>query len=334
MQYCKVAEDGDFTIEVTEYDDSIQGGSSNQKIVKEQVQYLVKLDTLFKESAVFGDITRQRGFKYSAILKLTERLQPFEICLQAIHKIPIEEVWYVLGVIKRYRFEHVELFRDWFVTWYNRQVVKQALKAQEIICPAWELDAPATFMHNTKLLCYNTVGHIEEKNPIPLRDLHLPPRIMRKQYLFLALYSNEVDKLAEQLNAAKGRLRTLLLRGLFGLNEALLMAKCNCCKETLYDYEKHLFTIGVWPLEKIGNKIAISDILDKLESFSFEPKATGCATCSRPTYKDGPYHIEKVNNYVSHIGKVRTRVRNHFDGLCLDWLDHSKPKTGSKNEDY
>ena len=133
------------------------------------------------------------------------------------------------------------------------------------------------------------------------------------------------------MNAAKGRLRTILHYGLFGPNEKLLGASCICRKETLYDYEKHLFDIEVWPLEQVGQKVCISTILDGLQKFSFEPKSTACYTCTRPCRVRGDFMMIDYNH---HVKGVVDRVREYFDGLCLDCLDRTKPKFEDTDKDY
>lgn len=133
--------------------------------------------------------------------------------------------------------------------------------------------------------------------------------------------SQHLTRFIEQINAAKGRLRTVLLTGLFRPNEQLLNAICSCRKETLYDYEKTLWQIKVWPLERIGQRHAINVILDRLDHFKYNPSKEACSTYCQRDYK-------------RIVIGVQIATRNYFDGLCLDCMDRSKPKTGDVDKDY
>lgn len=125
----------------------------------------------------------------------------------------------------------------------------------------------------------------------------------------------------EQLNAAKGRLRVILGRGLFEPNSELLQASCDCRIATLYFYEKHLFNIGVWPLDEAASKTCISRLLYLLRSkFEYEAKPDACVRCR--------------TNYKAAIQSLAMRVGGYFDGLCLDCLDRSKTKFSRPGDDY
>ena len=113
----------------------------------------------------------------------------------------------------------------------------------------------------------------------------------------------------------------------------MLKANCTCRKETLYDYEKHLYNIQVWPLERVGREASISTILDRLQNFSFEPKSTACSECTHPCIKRNVVSFSRVT-YATHVVEVVKRVREYFDGLCLDCLDRTKPKFESSEKDY
>ena len=115
-------------------------------------------------------------------------------------------------------------------------------------------------------------------------------------------------------------MRTVLHRGLFGPCGHLFNTNCECKKETLYDYQKHLVDINVWPLETVFQTTPMNEILDRLEKFKFDAKSSACGTC-RHDYKGRVTSIEKY-------------VRSYFDGLCLDCLDRSKPKLADTDMDY
>lgn len=112
----------------------------------------------------------------------------------------------------------------------------------------------------------------------------------------------------------------ILHHGLFEINERLLKATCICRKETLFDYERHLLDIGIWPMEKAAAKNSIECLFQILDKFSYRAKDSACKSCRE--------------DYCIHIKEVVSRVRSYFDGLCLDCLDRSKPRLGDRDNDY
>ena len=85
------------------------------------------------------------------------------------------------------------------------------------------------------------------------------------------------------------------------------------------------------PLEQVAQKVCISEILDKLQKFTFEPKSTACITCTRACRSHGELGMVR---YEDHITKIVTRMRSYFDGLCLDCLDRTQPKLADTDKDY
>ena len=124
----------------------------------------------------------------------------------------------------------------------------------------------------------------------------------------------------EQINAAKGRLRTILHAALFKPVERLLKASCKCKAETLFGYIKALHDTQVWPLDPVWPKMQVNDILDSLEDFSYEPAVSTCSWC--------------IQDYTGMVEDAVRNTRKYFDGLCLDCMDRSKPKTGDEDSDY
>ena len=64
----------------------------------------------------------------------------------------------------------------------------------------------------------------------------------------------------------------------------------------------------------------MSELLQRLNKFNFEPKSSACGTCRQD------YRV-KVTRTVDYVD-------DYFDGLCLDCLDRSKPKLGDADMDY
>lgn len=70
----------------------------------------------------------------------------------------------------------------------------------------------------------------------------------------------------------------------------------------------------------MAHKNSIDVILSRLEKFTYQAPDSACGTCRK--------------NYDSVVATARERVARYFDGLCLDCMDRSKPKTGDRDDDY
>ena len=114
------------------------------------------------------------------------------------------------------------------------------------------------------------------------------------------------------MNAAKGRLKSILHRGLFKSCDQLFKSDCTCKEKTLFDYQKHLHDIGVRPLETVCLYNPMNRILNLLDNFKYKPSPDACITCRR--------------GYKSSVAKTQQDVRIYFDSLCLDCIDKTKPK--------
>ena len=64
----------------------------------------------------------------------------------------------------------------------------------------------------------------------------------------------------------------------------------------------------------------VNDILDALENFSYQPAVITCSWC--------------IQDYTGMMDSAVKKTRKYFDGLCLDCMDPSKPKTGDEDSDY
>lgn len=88
----------------------------------------------------------------------------------------------------------------------------------------------------------------------------------------------------------------------------------------MFDYEKTLYDLDVWPLEQVAQRNSVSVILGRLQKFNYEAPESACLNC----------HY----GYGKNVAEARARVASYFDGLCLDCMDRSKPKTGDTDKDY
>lgn len=62
------------------------------------------------------------------------------------------------------------------------------------------------------------------------------------------------------------------------------------------------------------------EIIDRLRSFSYQPKSTGCHSCQQ--------------NYELIVSQAVSWINRYFDGLCLDCMDKSFSLTGDEDSDY
>ena len=123
---------------------------------------------------------------------------------------------------------------------------------------------------------------------------------------------------AEQLNAAKGRLKTILHRSLYAPIDGLLKhARCRDKQNVLYAYEKSLSISGAWPLEAGFLNNSVDRVLKMLDGFpgpkAFLPQTCGAKYCS--------FSFEQV------VGKAREECKRYFDGLCLGKIVNSFTRT-------
>ncbi|KAL9597608.1 MAG: hypothetical protein Q9219_005047 [cf. Caloplaca sp. 3 TL-2023] len=272
-------------------------------------QFKVRRDILVQMSQVFLGMLVGTKWKESLQNKVSlgeGSINVTELWLRVIHKtklsysLPFPDIWVLVEAVDYYDID-ITLFNQWFAQWYELNGVWSGIPAERLY-PTWRFDHASGFAAWTRFLAYNGTGHIEEKKPIPKTTYHLPSRLM------------------QQLNAAKGRLRTVLFRGLWMPCHRLLQAECKCKEKTLFDYQKHLYDIEVWPLETTFLRYSIQSILGNLGQFSYEAPSSACNICKQ----DFKFLVESVVKM----------VQNYFQGLCLDCLDRSKPKTGDVDVDY
>jgi len=132
---------------------------------------------------------------------------------------------------------------------------------------------------------------------------------------------SNLTHITAQLNAAKGNLRTVIHRRLYGPIKHLLGTRCKCKAETLWGYEKALYDTGAWPLEEVGKGHSMHDIMNRLGKFKYKVAETACMF---------PCH----QNFERIVEDAVTYTAQNFNGLCLDCMDRMKPKTGDRHDDY
>ena len=89
---------------------------------------------------------------------------------------------------------------------------------------------------------------------------------------------------------------------------------------TLFGYEKDLYNLGVWPLERAYQRKSMTAVLALLDKFSFEAKKDACLRCRK--------------NYKEIVRTAQATTRYYFNGLCLDCMDKTRPVTEDEHMDY
>ena len=124
-----------------------------------------------------------------------------------------------------------------------------------------------------------------------------------------------------QLNAARGRLRTIVHRELYKPIKDMLEATCKCKGNTLWGYERALTDAEVWPLEDIGRFTTMQTIIERLEDFTYKVAESTYMRCRHTKYDTVALEASEVTH-------------NYFDGLCLDCMARMDPKLGDHDADY
>ncbi|KAL8950569.1 MAG: hypothetical protein Q9222_003403 [Ikaeria aurantiellina] len=314
MDTTVIVDGGDLIVEVTELDYNTLDADKKPTIFQTH-NFRVLRDTLANASLYFNTLLRAGGFKETSkdMVELKDdSVAAMKIWFQILHHVkpdhlvPLVTVWNVAAAGKKYGLEMGPLsawFADWYDgnrsqidLWYSNAVKENKVPGIESPCcllyPCFLFDHWRGFRRVTEFCAYNFAGGIEEVNPTRHRDLRLPHRV------------------SQQINAAKSRLRTVIHRELYNPNDKLLQATCSCKEVTLYNYEKALTNIKVWPLEKIAQSTPMREIIRRLDNFSFEAKPNACIGCRQ--------------GYKGLVDAAQSKTRFYFDGLCLDCMDQSK----------
>lgn len=127
----------------------------------------------------------------------------------------------------------------------------------------------------------------------------------------------------EQVNAAKGRFRTILHATIFNMIYKLLDSSCDLKEEILFGYVKALRDTEVWPFDVVWGHMEVNSILNHLTEFEYRPPVCSDDTCDC-----------RHPNFNRSIRRAVDMVRGYFDGLRLDCMDKSKAKTIDHDSDY
>lgn len=239
----------------------------------------------------------------------------------------------------------VECLISWFAEWYfvkgfqerqlfhqgqteeqlQEQLRKCELEQRQLLFPCWRFRHHSGFALATRFLVYNSYRHIVEFSPLESREFHLPPLIIGTlsvpiPVLKLApLLTHRVGA----LNAARGRLRTILHRSIHRPKIELVRASCECSAHINKGYEMALYQAKIWPFEEIEKTDSMGTILRRIPTFRYEAPESACEDS-----------CHKNKNYNKLVDEAGTEVETYFGGLCLDCLDRTRPKTGDEHSDY
>ncbi|KAF4228820.1 hypothetical protein CNMCM8980_005580 [Aspergillus fumigatiaffinis] len=336
---------GDFTIHINEFDPAIRrdersGDDADEAGANGLVRTAslkVQKGILLGRSQYFRTMFDGRwahGPKDDSVVLNEDTVRSMELWLRVFHSaidalpkqsISVEEVWHAIMAGDKYGFD-LQVLKSWFIAWYKEMKNERGKKffnefAPRLLFPCYAFDYAVGFQELTKFITYNEPRHIMEVNPTHHLQMHLRPRII------------------QQLNAAKGRLRTILHQALFKrVNEIIDRATCDCKEQTIFDFLKELRRIDVSPLDLSSNKASVAQMLARLRQYD-ETKTRSHALSSTDTSVNQSRQSWCSVFWLDGKTIVRqaiARVSGYFDGLCLDCMDRTKDLQveRSKDQDY
>ncbi|BCR98421.1 uncharacterized protein AKAW2_40104S [Aspergillus luchuensis] len=322
-----ISSNADTEILIKEY---TRGYSGEKKIAKCVLMKVEREKLLEAEyfRAMFGHGRWLESASHRVTLE-EDNCTGMEVLLRSLHgtlkDMPLDSVtvpgtWHVIMSCDKYNVDQKSL-SSWFETWWKHESQKEDTKdyytefSRKMMYPCFVFDYAHGFQSATKELVYESVGHITEKNPTDIGRMHLPPRII------------------QQINAARGRLRTILHKGLFEtLGNLANDGKCSCKELTTFEYLREMARIHVWPLEDCMKAESINQMLERLRLFD----ATKMRKLTDPlSGKVRPCYYCNTS-WDAIVLRAAKTVAEYFDGLCLDCMDISKDlrSYGDRDADY
>lgn len=129
-------------------------------------------------------------------------------------------------------------------------------------------------------------------------------------------------RVTEQLNAVRGSMRGKIIAGLFEPLNNFCPLKCDVHEKSIAAYLEGVKRTEIWPLQHQHHK-SNKDVTDSAGFLNWK--------CSTPT---GACYTCQKQLGGAHIRKTRVDLMNYWEGLCLDCMDISQPKTGDSDTDY
>ncbi|KAK2760267.1 hypothetical protein FQN54_002335 [Arachnomyces sp. PD_36] len=267
--------------------------------------------------------------KSETITLLDDNIKGMEVWFRAFHNtlsalpnssISILDIWHIIEESDKYDLKREHL-QKWFMNWVYEMIQKSEYPedriklSRQLLFPTYSFNYAAGFQNLTKYLVYNYKSHISEINPGALSKMHLPSRVI------------------QQLNAARGRLRTILHKRLFSrVAVTLERASCTCKEHTIFAYLRELQRIGVWPLEDSLSKYSIQQVLDRIPNFDENklpvssavsvPGASTPGSSSPPVSK--PKCIYCDDCWGVNVRHAASYAAKYFHGLCMDCMTTTK----------
>ena len=128
---------------------------------------------------------------------------------------------------------------------------------------------------------------------------------------------------SEQLNGARGRVRTLLEKAVYTpVTNLTDKATCPCRYRTSYEFLEELRELKLFPsLEVLAAKTPLNKIIDTLEKFDYQPsgQADLCHYCG--------------HDYNEMVERAIARYKAYFGGLCLDCIAKRRDVENPKDSD-
>ena len=346
-EYYAISADHDMIIRVIEHENvtRVEGeGTDNARTITDSVPYKVHefkvhRAVLLASSTYFAKLlSADGGFPESQqdIIDLHEdnSAEGVSIWFKILHSTEstdeftyynftttsIRDVWEMLVTAHKYGFDpQTPPAKSWFEGWYathgtangNAEGKRWDFKDyQQLLFPCYTFDHAIGFATATKYLAYRATGHITERRPegFEYEHLRLDANILRKPHRLDTSPSVLRRCFTEQLNAAKGRLKTILHRTLYTpIDNLLKRARCPCKAIVLYAYEQSLSNTRAWPLESAFLNQSVQNVLRDLEGFpgpeAFFPRTCGGRWCTF--------------DFAAAVDAARAECRKYFDGLCL-----------------
>lgn len=134
----------------------------------------------------------------------------------------------------------------------------------------------------------------------------------------------QLTRSADQINAAKGSMRSRILQALFNPTEPKKFCEKNCPARDhcITAYLEAVQATDIWPLHKQHTK-SIQQIIDSpgFVAWKCRKPEGACTDCLGQLEGD-------------HVDEIRGKTMTYWEGLCLDCMDLSQPKTTSLHDDY
>ncbi|KAI4756849.1 hypothetical protein E4T52_11196 [Aureobasidium sp. EXF-3400] len=296
-----IVDDYDLTLRVTEYTEPLKTGEDGHNKIKAIVEFKVTRQYLVdnSESAVLKKLLTTGEFA-EADDDWTSSTLGQEVTDRTM-KLHWEYLWDIVFSNRFFiiEFHHLDA---WFRLWYSENWTRRG--GSDLLYPCFQFNHARGFLSVTKNLVYD-FAHIEEYKNKKYPDLHVPPRVIHA------------------LNSARGHLRVLLARWLWKPLGETMYAECDCKEKTVFQYLKALVQTDGYPIDQLGRK-SVNHVCLNLRSFEkhfdLPESHEGCVKCGR--------------NWEWVVKSATIEVQKHFDGLCLDCMDHSQPKFLDEHMDY